>query len=98
MSVDTDLSCFEKARASGEQTFSLRSQDITAPLVIDFWVRVQQKVREHVKAGLTAEQAVKAVRSYYFLEPDVHLEDTKLSEACRIAGAMEEWPSRKIAD
>ena len=96
--VDTDLSCFEKARANGEETFTLRSQDITAPLVVDFWVKVQQRMRDYVKQGLTPEAAVLAVRNFYFLMPDVPLSDVKLTRACAIAGAMEKWGNRRLAD
>ena len=95
---ETDRSCFQKARANGEETFSLRSQDITAPLVIDFWVKVNQKVRAHLRCGLTLEAAVAAVRSHYFMEPEVDANDKKLARACAIAGKMEKWMNRRLAD
>ena len=94
----TDYDCFTKAKKNGEPTFTLRAQDVTADLVVDFWVKIQQKVREHMNAGLTKMQAVQAVRSYYFLETYVPASDVKLSGACRIAGEMEKWPARKLAD
>lgn len=98
MQIDKDYACFVKATAKGEPTFTIRAQDVTAPLVIDFWIKVVQKVREHVKAGLTPEQAVKTVRAYYFLEPHVLLEDAKLAEACELAGKMENWKHRRLPD
>lgn len=33
-----DVECFTKARAAGEQTFTLRSQDVTSPRVIAYWI------------------------------------------------------------
>lgn len=95
---NSEVTCFEKAQERGQPTFTLIAQDITADLVVDFWIKAQQKVREHMDAGLTMTQAVKAVRSYYFLEPDVPADDAKLSGACAIAEAMSRWPNRKIAD
>jgi len=94
----TDYNCFTKAKRNGEPTFTLRAQDVTADLVVDFWVKVQQKVREHMHAGLTMMQAVQAVRTYYFLEPDVPASDVKLSGACQIAGEMEKFSARRLAD
>lgn len=96
---DADLACFAKARAKGEETFCLRSQDITAPLVIDFWIKCQQQVRTRMEMGMTPLEAVKSVRAFYFLDtPDVRPVDLKLSGACSIAGAMENWPNRRLAD
>ena len=34
----TDYNCFTKAKRNGEPTFTLRAQDVTADLVVDFWV------------------------------------------------------------
>lgn len=30
--------CFERAQATGEQTFTLRAQDITSPETVCFWI------------------------------------------------------------
>lgn len=95
---DTDLSCFEKARANGESTFTLRAQDITAPLVVDFWIAVQDKMKAFLSTGLSLEAAEKATRAYYFLDRPVVNTDRKLTQACALAGAMGKWPNRRLAD
>ncbi|HKW13829.1 MAG TPA: hypothetical protein VJS69_05025 [Candidatus Krumholzibacteria bacterium] len=85
--------------AKRQPCFVLLAQDITADIVVDFWIKVQQRMREHVKHGLTEAQAAKAVREYYFLEKmDVTITYQKLAEACAIAGAMENWGTRRLAD
>jgi len=33
-----DDSCFEKAKTTGEQRFTLRAQDATTPNVIAYWI------------------------------------------------------------
>jgi len=96
--IDVDRACFEKAKMNGEETFTLRAQDITAPLCIDFWVKVQQRMRGYLTQGFTLAQAEEAVRGFYFLTPEVEEGDTKLSQACAMAGRMERWPNRKLAD
>ena len=35
-----DYKCFEKARAAGEMTFTVRERDITAPLTILRWIEL----------------------------------------------------------
>jgi hypothetical protein len=35
---EADFQCFQKARAKGEPTFTLRAQDMTAPRVILYWM------------------------------------------------------------
>jgi len=40
MDEDTDMLRFEKARAKGEPTFTLRSQDFSAPAVVDYWANL----------------------------------------------------------
>jgi hypothetical protein len=36
--IDVDCSCFQKAKAKGEQTFTLRAQDISSPITICYWI------------------------------------------------------------
>lgn len=100
--IDLDTDCFTKAKAHGEPTFTLRAQDITADLVVDFWTIVQIRVRENMNAGLTMVQAVQAVRSYYFLEsinsPRYPTGDIKLDTAVMKAEVMRQFKNRKLAD
>ena len=103
--IDTDMTCFEKAKAHGEPTFTLRAQDITSDLVVDFWTIVQIRVKENMDAGLTMMQAVQAVRSYFFLEsvnspryPKRNTGTAKLATAVLMADEMRQWPDRKLAD
>jgi hypothetical protein len=35
----SDQDCYNKGRAKGERTFTLRSQDLTAPKVIGEWIK-----------------------------------------------------------
>ena len=35
--MDTDYACFVKAKDKGEPTFTLRAQDESAPMVVEFW-------------------------------------------------------------
>ena len=91
--------CFAKAFARNEPTFTLRGQDVTAPLVVAFWVKLQQKVRELMDAGCTMTEAVERAEQYYFLEAvEAPASDAKLSGALLVARAMGQWKNRKLAD
>lgn len=87
MDVQTETQT-DVTTGTAEPTFVLRGQDISAPLVIDFWILVQQKIREHMDFGMTMTEAVKAVRAFYFLDRDLNVSatDRKLAGACAIAG------------
>lgn len=37
--LDRDIGCFNKARALGEPTFTLRAQDVSAPAVVAEWIK-----------------------------------------------------------
>lgn len=97
-----DRTCYEKAKANGEATFTLRAQDITADIVVDFWTIVQIRVKEYMDAGLSLDRAVQAVREYFFLEsvnsPRYPTGNVKLDTAARLADVMRQWPARKMAD
>ena len=41
VAVKMDSQCYEKAKARGQQTFTVVEQDITSPLVILEWIRLQ---------------------------------------------------------
>ena len=99
--MDSDETCFEKATANGETTFTLRSQDVTADLVVDFWISCQVEVKQHMDDGMTMVQAVEEVRRE-FLIPGwgsfAPMEDLKLAQAQQIGKAMNMWVNRKLAD
>lgn len=40
--ISTDGECFQKAKANGEPTFTLRAQDISAPIVVDQWAAMNE--------------------------------------------------------
>lgn len=40
--TERELTCYEKALATGEPTFTLRAQDISAPIVIDQWAAMNE--------------------------------------------------------
>ena len=79
--------------------FVLKAQDITAPIVVRFWVRVQEKLRLFMDAGLTMEEAASQVEKYYFLETIEPTGDRKIAGALAIANEMDAWPGvKKVAD
>jgi hypothetical protein len=57
-----DFSCFEKGKANGEQLFTLRSQDITMPQSICFWIMLnintasEEKLRHALNDALRARK------------------------------------------
>ena len=99
-SMDENMRCFVKAAVNQEPCFVLRAQDISAPLAVLFWAKIQVKIRTYMDAGITMDQAVEAVRKYYFLDDmdrDAYT-DLKLDGAVRIAEAMQTYPHKKLAD
>lgn len=99
--VTTMDTATDQSKHAGQAKFLLIAQDITAPLVIDFWVRVQQRMRDLLATGLTLSEAEQAVRCYYFLDnrPTVGaMEPDKLADASAIADVMAQFPGRRLAD
>ena len=85
----------------GEPVFLLRSQDITADLVVDFWTILNGRLKELVEfAGLTPLEAVERMREVhhivYPIEGLVNVEKHKT--AIGIARMMRLHNKRKIAD
>lgn len=99
--TDTDYACFVKAKDNGEKTFTLRAQDISADLCVDFWISVQLEIRQWIEDGMTVQDAVDRVRRDYRVAPwstfDVVM-DQKINGAMMIAKAMRASPNRKVAD
>jgi hypothetical protein len=99
LTEDPDFGCFAKAKFQHEATFTLRAQDVTAPLTVLFWIKAQLKMREFMAGGLTMTEAVTAVWEYYFLDSvNVPASEAKLCQAGQIAEAMAQHPNRKLAD
>jgi len=96
--MNVDHACFEKAKLMGDPTFTLRAQDISAPLAVLFWAKCQQRIRAYLNDGMSLEEAVDATRKYYFLE-SVPCGDPKIDGALEVAKAMRLWPGIvKLAD
>ena len=102
---DRDRDCFTKARALGEPTFTLRAQDITADLLIDLWVAIQQEVAKDVSCGMTISDSMETIRAglaiaagYPVNLPIQRTGDAHLDEALDKAEAMRRHPNRKLAD
>jgi len=99
--TDPDFGCFMKAKDRGEPTFTLRAQDISADLVIDFWIAVQLEIRQRIDDGMTVQEAVDTTRRGYRVAPWSTFDamtDQKINGAMMIAKAMRAFPNRKIAD
>lgn len=91
--------CYAKAMMNNEPVFVLRAQDITAPVAVKFWAKVQLKLREFIDTGMSTGEAVRQVEKYYFLEEEGAYTDPKLDGAIVIAEAMENWAgNKKVAD
>lgn len=101
MEPDTDRTCFEKAKASGQPTFTLIAQDVSSDLVVDFWISCQVEIRQSMEDGLTMQQAIDKARRHFGVprwngfEP---MDDPKLVQAQEIGKAMSGWVNRKLAD
>jgi hypothetical protein len=57
--VANDATCYEKAKAKGEPTFTLRAQDMTAPQTILHWMSLNAETLTHTK--LASAGAIAAV-------------------------------------
>jgi type II secretory pathway component PulF len=96
-----EATCYEKAKANGEPTFTLRAQDISAHLVVEFWAAIQQAIRNLMDNGATMTEAVEYVRSYHNVPRLAAMTEgmsEKDREALSIASAMMQWNKRKLAD
>jgi hypothetical protein len=51
--------CYEKARANGEQTFTLRAQDQTSPAVIAEWIKLNIETAPADKLRDALEECLK---------------------------------------
>jgi hypothetical protein len=60
--MGTDAECYEKAKAKGERTFTLRAQDMTSPAVICEWIKLNvectpaKKLHEALDAAIAMTQ------------------------------------------
>lgn len=80
--------------------FTLLAQDITADLVVEFWICVNGKVQELVKGGMSPAEAAQHMRRIYHIPPILAglVSSEKLQGACQIAQQMRDFPYRKVAD
>lgn len=95
------MTAYEKAMVTGEPVFVLRGQDISAPLVVEFWAAVQQTIRDLMDAGATMSEAVESARAYHKIPRLTHLGESLIAKergAVAIARAMLRWHNRKVAD
>lgn len=79
--------------------FSLLAQDITADLVVDFWMMVQLRVWGDIAEGTPLIEAVERARAAFgvpLYQPFLH--HGKLDGASRIAWDMRAFPTRRLAD
>ena len=53
-------SCFEKGKANGEQLFTVRSQDITAPSTICWWILQNIETAPEEKLRHALNDAIRA--------------------------------------
>ena len=84
-----------------EPIFPLKARDISAPLAVMFWVKIQVMIRDYRSLGMTKEEAVAQVKAFYFLDnmPHDSYADPKLVGALQIAEEMIAWSGpKKIAD
>lgn len=93
--------CYEKATAKGEPVFVLRASDISSPLVVTFWVTVQQRLKMLMDSGATMTEALEAIRVADMI-PSLSIMPAvmpdKEGSALEIAKQMQDWPTRKLAD
>lgn len=98
--LNEELESIEQALSEVEQpTFTLKAQDISADLVVDFWIVINGRIKELIKAGMALPVAVQYMRNVYHLPPLIAglLTDEKERSALRIADAMRAYPYRKVA-
>lgn len=91
--------CYDKA-APDEPVFTLRAQDVTADLAVEFWVRVNACLRERLQQGATIAAARAELKLLLGRELPLNCDvlDAKLGEALACAAEMVSWPNRKLAD
>lgn len=91
--------CRDKS-ASNEPIFTLCARDLTADLVVEFWIQTQLRLRHAVSVGVDPVLAVAMMKRELVLERDLPKVggDAKLSEAVHCAAAMRLWPNRKLPD
>lgn len=87
----------------GEPLFIIRAQDVTAGLLLEAWVAVQQLMRADLAEGRSLTEAVANARVYLGV-PNIETlrEAGEVTEkelgALAIAKEMQNWPNRKLAD
>ena len=98
--VNPDHVPFLTAMLKNEPLFTLRAQDISADLVVDYWIKVNLMIRDHVKQGYSLEEAAALARTFYFIPhyDGQVLADGKLNSAGEIAARMRQFTPRKLAD
>ena len=83
-------------------TFLLKASDLSADVVVDLWVLVNRRMREHLATGYTPEEARDWVRQYYFLDSinaPTLTQIPKLDSALAIAEQMRQYTGpKKVAD
>ena len=80
--------------------FLLKASDISAHLVIEFWVSVQRTMRDLMDAGATMTEAIESARLYHKV-PRLAMMDSLTEKdrgALDIARAMMGYSPRKMAD
>ena len=93
---------FAKAIAEGQPVFPIIAQDITAHLVVDFWVAVNAYMQEKVNEGQSMIFAIERARQLHGVPraSSYGMNDLnpKLNSALDISRAMMRWDHRKLAD
>jgi hypothetical protein len=85
----------------GETVFVLRAQDITAHVVVEAWVAIQQSIKQAMDDGATMTEAIENARQIMRVPRVVTmLEEATEKErgALEIAQTMMRWDNRKLAD
>lgn len=103
---DPDYGCFVKAKEKGEPTFTLRAQDVTAPVLVRAWALIQIHVGIDVDNGFTVEAAVQRIEELLGIalslpdgvEAEQLANNPKIEQAMVTAQAMQQWPNRKVPD
>lgn len=94
--------CFEKANANGEDIFTVRSQDLLAPLTVTFWAHAQRYLEDAISKGLSPMAALNTIAQRLdsvFSDRTTQAISWKVSDAYQIADAMRVWPGeKKVAD
>lgn len=113
--MDREASCYEKAANAHEYLkeqmqkvdpshpcFLLKASDISSHLVVEFWVAVQQDMRQMMDDGATMTEALECARAYYKIPRLTQIGEgltEKERGALEIAKAMMGYEGvRKVAD